>query len=188
MNTLKKEFQQKDVNRMRNLITGKTGERTSIQAGHEKHKVTHKEGDVWEDSGKVWTLKNGIKQTVTKFDSIKKLTVLPLTCPKCGRPMKLNELNKKMYRVHQTCFDCVVEMETELKVKGEYAAYEKAMLNLNKNSMLEDLERALDAWVEESNSFVSEDGVVEDWSGTQDKQQVYEEFREAIKKGKETEI
>ena len=54
---LKKEFQQKDVNRMRNLISGKVTDKTAIQSGYEKHQETHKEGDVWEEDGKKWTIK-----------------------------------------------------------------------------------------------------------------------------------
>jgi hypothetical protein len=185
---LKKEFQQKDVNRMRNLISGKTLDKTATQAGYEKHQDFHKEGDVWEEKGKKWTIKNGIKQTITKFDKIKELAILPLSCPNCNKAMKLTDLNKKMYTIHRKCFDCVIEMETALKAKGEYLEYEKRMMNANKDGMLEDLERALDAWMHETDTFVSEDGVVEDWSGKQDKAKVYDEFKEAIKKGRETEI
>ena len=36
-NTLKREFNPRDVQRMRNLITGKTGDRTQIQSGWEKN-------------------------------------------------------------------------------------------------------------------------------------------------------
>ena len=43
---LKKEFRKKDVNRMRNLIQGKTGASTGIQIGYKKKEEDHKEGDV----------------------------------------------------------------------------------------------------------------------------------------------
>jgi len=39
---LKKEFGQRDVQRMRNIITGKTGDRTAIQSGYEKSKQEYK--------------------------------------------------------------------------------------------------------------------------------------------------
>ena len=39
---LKKEFRKKDVNRMRNLITGKTGASSEIQMGYKKIKKTIK--------------------------------------------------------------------------------------------------------------------------------------------------
>lgn len=185
---LKKEFKQKDVQRARNLLTGKANERTAIQGGYEKDKQDRKEGDVWEENGRKWTIKNGLRQTVTKFDAIKKMINLPLTCPSCKKPMKLNDLNKKMYAIHQTCFDCVIERETRLKAQGEFEEYQKAILNGNKNSMLEDLERALDGWMTQTESFVSEDGVMEDWSKGKKDTAGYEQFKEAIKKAKEQEI
>ena len=46
-NNLKKEFSKRDVQRMRNIITGKTGDKTQIQTGYEVGKDDHKEGDVW---------------------------------------------------------------------------------------------------------------------------------------------
>ena len=42
----------------------------STQIGYTKEYVEHKEGDVWEENGKQWTIKNGIKQTVTKLDAV----------------------------------------------------------------------------------------------------------------------
>ena len=61
---LKKEFKKKDVTRMRNLITGKSGEKTQVLTGYEKKNESYKEGDIWEESGRNWTIKNGIKATM----------------------------------------------------------------------------------------------------------------------------
>ena len=85
---LKKEFKRKDVNRARNLITGKVNAATGTQIGYNKKQVEHKEGDVWTENKKTWTIKNGIKQTVSKLDSIKKEVFMPLCCPNCGKVMK----------------------------------------------------------------------------------------------------
>ena len=49
---LKKEFSKRDIQRARNLITGKTGDKTQIQAGYEKKIEDHKEGDIWDEDGK----------------------------------------------------------------------------------------------------------------------------------------
>jgi len=185
---LKKEFSQKDVQRARNLVTGNASAATSLQAGYEKYRQDYKEGDVWEEQGRTWTIKNGLKQNITKFDSLKKLLVLPLACPNCGKALKLTELNKKMYAIHQTCFDCVIENEAKLKREGKFEAYQKAILNGNKNAVLEDLERALDGWLNETTSFVSEDGVVEEWSKVKLKSEDFDGVREEIKKAKEQEI
>lgn len=185
---LKKEFAQKDVQRMRNIISGRTGDKTGVQSGYEKIRQEYKEGDVWEENGKQWTIKNNIKQTVTKFDKIKKLVELPLSCPSCNKHMPATELNKKMYSIHNTCFDCVIEMETKLKIKGRYAEYEKSLLNSNKNHILIDLEQVLDNWINETDSFVSEDGVVESWSKGKGNDEFYKNAKENIKILKEKEL
>lgn len=176
---LKREFNPRDVQRMRNLITGQTGDRTQIQAGWERHTNDHKEGDVWEENGRKWTISGGIKQTVTKLDEIKKLVVLPFTCPNCRQVMKVDEYNKKMWAIHGKCFDCVIKMESELKRTGQYEAYVENIMNRNKNAQLDDLEAALDQWVNDKDSFVSESGEVEKWAGG-DKTEVYKQVKETI--------
>lgn len=185
---LKKEFSKKDIKRLRNLITGNSGDKTQIQAGWEKIKEDRKEGDTWEESGKTWTIKNGIKQTITKLDAVKKLTVMPLTCPNCKKPMKLHDFNKKMYRIHSKCFDCVMDMEDEIKKSGKWEEYQKVVINSNKNASLEEIETAIDEWFnEKAESYVSENGEVESWEGG-DKSKVYQEIKENIKKMKTVEI
>jgi hypothetical protein len=142
-NNLKKEFNPRDVQRMRNIITGNTGNRTQIQAGYEKHNQAHKEGDVWEENGKKWTIKKGIKQTVTKLDEIKKLTLMPFSCPKCGQLMKGDDYNKKMWSIHQMCFDCVIKMETEIKREGKWDEYVGNIVNKSKNAELDDFRTSI---------------------------------------------
>ena len=184
---LKKEFVPRDVQRMRNILTGQTGDRTQIQTGWDKNTQTYTEGDVWEDNGKKWTIKNGIKQTVTKLDEIKKLVVLPLSCPNCGKLMKVDEYNKKMWAIHQKCFDCVIKMESEIKREGRWDEYCANIMNLNKNAELDDLERALEQWVTEKDSFVSEAGEVEKWGGG-DKTDVYKQVKAEIAELKKRDI
>jgi hypothetical protein len=185
--TLKKEFSQSTVQRMRNIISNKAGDRTQIQTGWEKHKTNYEEGDVWEESGKRWTIKNGIKQTITKLDNLKKLVVLPLSCPNCKKPFKVHDANKKMYSIHGMCLDCVVEMETKLKLEGKYEQYQKNILNQNKNASLEEFEMGLEAWMKENDSFVTEAGDVESW-GNVDKTKMYEQIKSNIEKLKQIDI
>lgn len=184
---LKKEFKPRDVQRMRNLITGKTGDKTQLQAGWERHSDRHTEGDIWEENGKKWTIKNGLKQTVTKLDQVKRLVVMPLACPSCGNLMKIDEYNKKMWAIHQKCFDCVVKMESEIKRQGKWKEYESGVMNENKDAMLDDLERALENWVDEKDTFVSESGEVEKWGGG-DKTSVYKQVKEEIVKLRKQDI
>ena len=70
-NILKKEFNKKDVERLRNLVKGKGSERTSQGIGYTKAQEFHKEGDIWEEDGRKWTIKEGIKQNITKLDKFK---------------------------------------------------------------------------------------------------------------------
>ena len=85
---LKREFSKRDVQRMRNIITGNAGGSTGVQVGYSKQSQDYTEGDIWEENGKQWTIKNGIKQTVTKFDRLKKMFIIPIACPECSKPMK----------------------------------------------------------------------------------------------------
>jgi len=185
--TLKKEFKKSDVQRMRNIITGKTGDRTQVLGGWESKIEEHKEGDVWEEDGKKWTIKNGIKQSITKLDKFKHLVSLPLTCPSCKKPMKADDLNKKMYSIHKMCLNCVVDMESKLKLEGKYEQYEKNILNMNKNASLEEFEQALDSWLEEKDTFVTEQGDIESWQGG-DKTHIYKQLKEKIQEFRKTDI
>ena len=84
---LKKEFQKRDVERLRNLVAGKHGNRTTVGIGYNgPQEEEHKEGDIWEQGGRTWTIKDGIKENVTKLDKFKKVAV-PLFCPNCKQVM-----------------------------------------------------------------------------------------------------
>ena len=58
-NVLKKDFNKKDVERLRNLVKGKGGERTTQGIGYTKKEEFYKEGDIWEADGRKWTIKDG---------------------------------------------------------------------------------------------------------------------------------
>ena len=163
---LKKEFKRKDVNRARNLIMGKTGASTGTQIGYGKKIEDHKEGDVWTEGRKTWTIKNGIKQTISKLDVIKKEIFMPLSCPCCGKVMK-KRLDKPNYRIHKKCHDCVVEYEHKLRIRGEYDDYIKNLRIKNSFAVVDEMESyLLDVINNTSNSgYVSEDGVIERWVG-----------------------
>jgi hypothetical protein len=175
---LNKEFKRKDVERMRNLIKGKTGESSEVQVGYTTKKIDHKEGDVWTEGGKDWTIKDGIKQTATKLDKVKKEAILPLFCPSCGGIMKKRN-DTKMYNIHKMCFDCVIKMEHKLKIEGKYEQYERDMLANNAEDYINDLESyLLEALNSSNDQFVSERGEVERWKGGLDKEKVTEELKE----------
>ena len=166
---LKKEFDSRAVNRVRNLVKKDFTSRTTIGTGYSKRKEKHSEGDIWEEDGRTWTIKNGVKQNITKLDSAKKSMQVPLTCPKCGGSMK-HHLAKRMYKIHGFCFDCTVDMEADLRKAGLYDQYEKQMMQGNMQAWAAGLEQWVTEQVNESMTFVTEEGDVEDWKGNTQKQ------------------
>ena len=176
---LKKEFKRKDVQRARNLIRGNSSASTGTQIGYSKKIKEYKEGDVWTEGKKTWTIKNGIKQTVSKLDSIKKEVFMPLCCPNCGKVMK-GQLDKPNYRIHKKCHDCVVEFEHKLRIKGTYNEYIKHLKIRNSLDIVDEMESYLLDAINTSNSgHVSEDGVIERWIGGVDKVELTKQVKEA---------
>lgn len=162
---LKKEFKKEDVTRIRNLVQGKFGEKTRTSVGFSKKQKFHKEGDIWEEDGRTWTIKKGVKQNVTKLDKAKKLHQFPLLCPKCNNPMK-KKIDGSFYKVHRMCLNCVVDLEHELKKKGEWEDYERRIHNNEIDKKIQEYKAWVEEKVNESNDgFVSEAGVVERWKG-----------------------
>ena len=185
---LQREFKGKDVQRMRNIITKDYTAKTTTQIGYSKTQTDYKEGDVWDENGKQWTIKNGIKQTVTRFDKLKESIHLPLTCPNCNKAMRGDRLNKKMWPIHKMCFDCVILMETKLKITGQYEEYARGLVTGGVKAHIKDLEDVmLELALSDNNeSFVTEAGDVEKWAGKGvDKQKITTELQEYIQKLKE---
>ncbi len=161
---LQKEFNERDLSRIRNLIKKDYNAGTRVQVGYEKDIVEHSEGEIWEENGKTWTIKNGVKQSISKLEQFKKQYLIPLTCPNCSKPMK-SQVDEKMYRVHSKCLNCVTEMETKLKIEGKYEEYKNNML---KNNVLGGVDMYKEWLIDEASnndteSFITEDGSKEDW-------------------------
>ena len=112
---------------------------------------------------------------------------MPICCPKCKKPMKVNDVNKKMFSIHQMCLACVVDMEAKIKLDGKWEEYEKGAIKANVVASLEDFERAVEAWYQEKDTFVSENGDVEKWSGG-DKTKAYEEIKAKLQEIKSSDI
>jgi ribosomal protein S18 len=181
-----KQWEEKDLTRVRNIIEKRYGDSVSIQTGYTKQSQDHVEGDIWDENGKQFTIKNGIKQTITRFDSLKKYASFPLCCPECKEHFKLTDLNKKMFHIHGTCLNCVIKMETQLKIEGKYEAYEKEMMDRNKVSDLNELELALEEYEKSvGESFVTEEGKIESWQGGGVNKEYILKMKQQIKEQKE---
>ena len=90
---------------------------------------SRKEGDEWYDvDGKKWTIKNGIRQSVTKQDSAK----TPWWCPKCSKPMN-HRFDIKFWRIRGHCMDCNIKEEMKIRAQGPEAwqKYEQTVMLRN---------------------------------------------------------
>ena len=180
VNGLKREFQEKDVERIRNLVKGKHGDKTGTSIGYTKPQEFYEEGDIWESDGRKWTIKGGIKQNITKLDKAKKAHVMPLLCPNCKKVMK-NRNDKPFYNIHKMCFNCVIDFEHELKKKGKWEEYERNIKNNEIDNRIAEFKLWVKEKLEEGNeSFVSESGEVEKWVGKVNKDKVEEHVKDVI--------
>lgn len=182
---LKKEFREEDIQRIRNIVTKKYDDNTKSQSGYKKLYTKYNEGDVWEENDRTWTIKNGIKQNITKLDKAKELTKIPIICPSCSKSMK-HHLDQKMYKIHKTCMDCVAKAETEIRRLGKWEEYENSMIGEGVESFIKDYEQMLEDLINQTNQgFVTEAGDVEEWKGKIDKnkaQTTAHEFLNELKK------
>lgn len=183
-----KNWNERDVQRMRNIISKKENDKTQTQVGYTKTITERKEGDIWEENGRKWIYQDGIKQTLTRFDKLKELIILPLVCPKCDKPMSNSTSNKKLYNIHKMCLDCVIQFETELKRDGKYDEYQRKIKEDNVNGYLNDLENAFfDTFINGSiNSYITEQGdITQMMGGNIDKEKIIQQFRDGVREIKE---
>jgi hypothetical protein len=181
-NVLKKEFSKKDVQRARNLVTGNTGARVTEGIGYTKKHEHHEEGEVWEESGRKWTIKNGIKQNITKMDKFKKMGKIPLFCPECNTLMK-KELDKKVYPAYQKCFDCIVDYEAELQKQGKLEEHFTSLRNNHIDSAISGYESFMKDQLNQVNSnahLVTEAGDVESWKGGISREELEHQLQEGL--------
>jgi uncharacterized C2H2 Zn-finger protein len=161
---LKKQFSGKNLQRARNLVTGKVGDRTTKGVGYNKKYEHHEEGDVWEEGGRTWTIKNGIKQNITKLDKAKKVGKMPLFCPKCGTIMK-DWKDKKLYPAYGHCFNCQIDHEAQLRKEGKLMDHLIDTQNQFVEAHIDHFKKfAEDMMAEQGAQHMSETGEDENWS------------------------
>ena len=180
-NVLKKQFQERDVQRLRNLVQGKYGEKIRSSVGFTKADEFHEEGDIWESDSRTWTIRDGIKQNITKLDKAKKAHIMPLLCPNCKKVMK-NRNDKPFYNLHKKCFNCVIDFEHDLRKQGKWEEYHRDIKNGEIDKQIEEFKVYINEKLNETNdSFVTENGDVEKWVGKLDTTKVEEYTQEVIK-------
>jgi len=123
-------------------------------------KEKHDEGDVWEENDKIWTMKNGIKQSISKVAGAK----TPWFCPKCEKIMR-GRADDRMWILRGKCHECVTKDETVIRLSGKWEEYETKMMRANAMAYLKDMIEEIQGYV----SLVADpqlhfiDGTFENW-------------------------
>jgi len=178
-NILKKQFVEKDIQRIRNLVKGKNGEKITQSVGYTKESEDHIEGDIWQEDNRTWTIKNGIKQNITKLDKFKKVSV-PLFCPNCKQVMD-KQLDSHYYKSYGSCLDCRTEFETKLKIEGKWEDYVNTTFNKEIDQTIKEYKVFFKEKLQESNQgTVTESGEVERWVGSVDNERAEESLNQII--------
>lgn len=158
-----------------------------------KRNERHDVGDIWEEAdpvtGNIYVIeqRDGFRIKKTKnseiFQQIRDELNTFNKCPKekctCTNPQRIDE---KMRRIHDMCFDCVIEMEHELKKSGKFEQYEKERVRNNALAWLRSAEQDINLLKQaytQSTQFVSNSsGDLETWAA----KMTPEEFDEKIQK------
>lgn len=155
-----------------------------------KKSQRHEVGDVWEETdanGTVWVIEqhNGFRSKKSKNSEIfSEVRDFLKSFPKCRKEtctcLAPNHLDEKMRRIQGMCFDCVIEMEHELRTDGKYDEYATNKMKENAKSWLrnaeQDVEMLKKAYTESSKLVINGDGETETWSA----RMTPEEFEEKI--------
>ena len=175
---MKKGISESKVQRMRNIVKGDYTKSINTQVGYKKSdkKV---EGDVWEESGKTWTIKNGIKQNISKMQTVRDLVKMPLTCPSCGNVMR-GQFDKYHWKVDKKCLSCFTDDQKKSRATGTYEEIQKKLFKKVKLAEIKDITAEFEEWLNSNQTFVTEVGEVEDWSGGLNKEELRAKFKKEL--------
>jgi len=146
-------------------------------------KETHKEGDVWVEDGKEWTIKDDIKMNKSSLSDIRKTIFVPHKCPKCNKAMT-KRLDPKFFKLFNICFDCKIEEDNQRIIDGTFDDYEQEFMNKNKKTFLKDVQEYVTDFIDNTDGqhVVNEFGDIEEWEHNTDKTEMKEMFDKRIEK------
>jgi len=107
------------------LMSGKEYVKDYVQVGYEGKK---------EDLGG--------KTRESELSKVMQSARMPWFCPTCKKAMK-KKLDDKFWRTKGHCFDCQIEFENKLRVKGEFENYARTLEIENRKSYVKDLKQSL---------------------------------------------
>jgi len=147
-------------------------------------------GDIWEEdiNGTIYTIEqqNGFRVKKPKNSVAAEVRNYLKSYPNCPKEtctcFSPNHLDKKMQTIHGMCFDCVIDMEHELRKQGKYEEYEQKKIQDNADAWIkkaeQDVEMLKKAYTESQQYVTNSDGLVETWAA----QMTPEEFEEKVEK------
>ena len=165
-----------------------------------KKNAKHEIGDIWEEvdpvSGITYVIeqKEGFRIKKSKnfeiFQDIRDDIKSFKNCPKetctCIAP---KPIDSKMKKIHDMCFDCVIEMEHELRKTGQYEQYERDKIKANALSWLasaeQDMKLLKEAYTQALQFVSNSDGQVESWTAKMTKEEFEEKIETEFAKFKE---
>jgi hypothetical protein len=149
------------------------GERPYIKVGYTGDKdkyIIRKVGERWTDNnGKEWEQKDYGPVAVTRVSDIIR-EEMNQKCECCKREIRWGSRHdQKMYYKTKKCFDCLIDEETQLRVKGQFKLYETKKLLENELSYLNDVRAKLKESKEylethKELQFPNGNGTMEVWS------------------------
>lgn len=159
-----------NVKAVKEMIAGthRTQTKNTIAFGESKDFVKREVGDQWtDDDGNLWEQKKGYKVKLGKLSELRNEIN---TFPKCQKEVctcvNPNRNDLKMKSTHGMCFDCVIDMEHQLKIDGKYEEYERQKMLDNGKAWLKQAELEKEALkVAIKAQYINEDGSIENWDG-----------------------
>ena len=118
--------QERQNKALKDLMSGKEYEKEYVQVGYE---------------GKEENL--GGETRKSELTDVMASARMPWFCPKCDKAMK-KQLDNKFWRLMGHCFDCQIDFENKLRIKGEFDEWAQQKMLENQKSQLKDLEQSLD--------------------------------------------
>ena len=112
---------------LQDIISGREHEKEYVQVGYEGKKQENLGG----------------KTRESELSKVMQKVRMPWFCPKCQKAMK-KRLDDKFWRMMGHCFDCQIEFENKLRVKGEFDDWAERKMLENQKSQLKDLEQSID--------------------------------------------
>ncbi len=112
---------------LQDIISGREHEKEYVQVGYEGEKQENLGG----------------KTRESELSKVMQSVRMPWFCPNCKKAMK-KRLDDKFWRMMGHCFDCQIEFENKLRVKGEFDDWAERKMLENQKSQLKDLEQSID--------------------------------------------